>query len=61
MEHDISMFSLLHILSGCWPPPGLSFVTDPVCNLHGQDLKVQPGGGRGPVWGSQNCIPAFCR
>ncbi len=35
---------------------GLSLVTDSVCDIHGQDLKAQPGGGESPVWEPQNCI-----
>ena len=37
-----------HFLSGCWAPTGLlSLVTDSVCDLLGQHLKAQLGGGSG--------------
>jgi len=39
----VSVFSAVkHDLSRCWTPPWLSLVTDSVCNLHGQNVKVQP-------------------
>ena len=25
---------------GCWPPPGLRFVTNPVCDIHVQDIEA---------------------
>lgn len=30
--------------SRCWILPGLSLVSDPVCDFHGQDLEAQPLG-----------------
>ena len=29
--------------SQCWAPPGLSLVPNSVCDLHGSDVKAQPG------------------
>ncbi len=37
--------SLSRYFLGCWAPPGLSLPTDSVCDLHGQDLQAQLGGG----------------
>uniref|UniRef100_A0A8C5ABF7 MHC class I-like antigen recognition-like domain-containing protein n=1 Tax=Gadus morhua TaxID=8049 RepID=A0A8C5ABF7_GADMO len=28
------------VLSGCWSPPGLRLVTNPVCDIHGQDIEA---------------------
>ena len=38
--------SLKHLSSGCcWLLSGSTLVTHPVADFHGQDFKVQPGGG----------------
>ncbi len=42
-----------------WPLPGLSLVTN--WDIHGQDLKAQPGGREYLVWKPQNCVSAICR
>lgn len=38
----------------------LPFVSDPICNISGQDLKVQSGWKEGLIWELQNCISDFC-
>lgn len=41
--------------SGCWTVPGFSLVSDPVCDVHGQNLKAQRWWGEFLVWGRLNC------
>ena len=38
------MQEVQHISSGSWLSPGLSFVTSPVYDSHGQDLNGKLGG-----------------
>lgn len=33
-----------------------TLVSDPVCDMHGHDLKPQLGGKVCKVWGPQNCV-----
>ncbi len=38
--YNRSEISVPNVFSGCWALPGLSLVTDSVCDFHGQDLKI---------------------
>ena len=35
-RHQVSF-----VPGGCWPPPGLCFVTNPVCDIHGLEQSVR--------------------
>lgn len=48
--HPRHKVKLVH--SGGWTPSGLALVSDPVCVVHGQDLKVQSWTGRGSGLGT---------
>lgn len=50
-----------HVSSGGWALPRLLLISNPVCDIHGQDLKVQPGWGACQVQELQNYVPAFER
>ncbi len=50
-----------YVSRGCWTPSELSLVSDPVCDIHGQDLEAQPWWGVCPVQEPQNCVAALCR
>ena len=55
---DPGMTNTKHVSSVCWTK--LPLVSNPVCDIHGQGLKVQQGWGEFPVRKPQNWAFGFC-
>ncbi len=60
-ESSVHIIKVKYIFGECGPLSGLSLVSDSVCDIHGQDLKMQPGRGKCPVLGTQSCVSAICK